>query len=102
MPRGSETEPVRIGVAWFDRDQWQRLAEVVPDRNELDDTFQQWERSAKKALAELERRGQMVEKVPIKIDELLAWCTLRGLTPNGKARSEYVIELMQKKYGRKS
>jgi hypothetical protein len=98
MPRESETKPVRIGVAWFDREQWLRLTEVVPNRNELDDTFQQWERNAKKTLEDLERRRQLVEKVPIKVDELLAWCTLRGLTPNGKARSEYVIELMQKKY----
>ena len=98
MPKQPKKAPLRIGVAWFDRQQWLRLAEVVPDRNELDDTFQQWERSAKKTLEDLEREGQLVEKVPIKIDELLAWCTLRGLRPSSEARSQYVLELMQKKY----
>jgi hypothetical protein len=102
MPKQTETQPVRIGVAWFDREQWQRLTEVVPDRDELDETFQQWERGAKRTLEELKRKGQLVEKAPIQIDDLLAWCTLRGLTPNGKARSEYVVELLQKKYGTKS
>ena len=102
MPKRGEAEPVLIGFAWFEREQWQRLTEVVPDRNELDDTFQQWERSAKKAIAELKRRGQQVEKIPIRVDELLAWCTLRGVPPDGKARSEYVVEILQKKYGSKS
>ena len=35
-----------IGIAWFDQMQWQLHTGVVPDRNELDDTFQDWERSA--------------------------------------------------------
>lgn len=102
MPKQPESRRMRIGVAWFDREQWQRLTDLVPDRKELDDTFQQWERGAKKTVQELKRQRELVEKVPIKIDELLAWCTLRGLTPDGKARSEYVIELLQKKYGSKS
>jgi hypothetical protein len=102
MPRKIEAEPVHIGIAWFDAEQWRRLTEVVPDRNELDDTFQVWERDAKRALKEFKRQGQLVEKVPIRIDELLAWCTLRGRSPDSRARSEYVSELLQKKYAKKS
>lgn len=102
MRRRAETEPTRIGLAWFDREQWQRLTEVVSDRSELDDTLEQWERGAKKALKNFARRGQQVEKVPIRVDELLSWCTVRGLVPDGKARAEFVTEILRKKYGGRS
>jgi hypothetical protein len=52
-----------LGVAWFSRTQWQRLTEVVEDRNELDDTFEQWERGALDAVRTIERQGKRVEKV---------------------------------------
>jgi hypothetical protein len=51
-----------LGVAWFSRTQWQRLTEVVEDRNELDDTFEQWERGALDAVRTIERQGQRVER----------------------------------------
>jgi hypothetical protein len=102
MPKQPDVEPMRVGFAWFDRAQWQRLAEVVPDRNELDDTFEEWERSASNALKDLERSGQRIEKVPITVDQLLAWCVLRGMVPDGKARSEYVAEILQRKYRNES
>ena len=93
-----QNEQVRVGIAWFDRDQWLRLTKVVPNRSDLDDTFEQWERSAKKALRNFARLGQQVEKVPIRIDDLLAWCTLRGVAPDSKARSQFVSEIIKKKY----
>jgi hypothetical protein len=102
MPKQRAAKPLRLGLAWFDREQWQRLTEVVPDRSELDETFEQWERNARKAMKELERRGQLVEKVLINVDELLAWCTLTGLAPNGKGRSEFVLEVLRRKYESKS
>jgi hypothetical protein len=102
MPSQSQAPPMRIGLAWFDREQWQRLTEVVPDRSELDDTYDQWERSAKETMKNLRRSGQAVEKVPIRIEELLAWCTLRGVAPDGKARSQFASEILQRKYGSKS
>jgi hypothetical protein len=102
MLRRPETKPPRIGLAWFDREQWQQLTEVVPNRSELDDTYEQWERGAEKALKKVARSGQQIEKVPIRVDELLSWCTLRGLVPDGKARAEFVTELLRKKYGSQS
>jgi hypothetical protein len=51
-----------LGVAWFSRTQWQRLTEVVEDRNALDDTFEQWERGALDAVRTIERQGQRVER----------------------------------------
>jgi hypothetical protein len=86
-----------IGVAWFDRAQWTRLTEVVPDRSKLDDTFEEWERNARRALAQIIAEGHRAKEVPIDVEQLLAWCTLRGLSPDSAARAEYVADLMRLK-----
>ena len=90
---------VKIGVAWFDRAQWVRLTEVVPDRSSLDDTFEQWERSARDTVAQLRAEGHSVKEVLIDVEQLLAWCTLRGVAPNSSSRAEYVAELVRIRNG---
>lgn len=49
-PETPVTAGSQVGFAWFTREQWQGLTEVVDDRNELDDPFEQWERNALTAL----------------------------------------------------
>ncbi len=88
-----------VGFAWFDRQQWHRLTEVVDDRNELDDTFEQWERSALDALRTLERQGQRVEKVHIDVDTFASWCKSKGIPVNGPSRAEYVSFVLQQRHG---
>ena len=41
--RGSP-ESLSVGIAWYSEDEWNKLAEVVPDRDELDGTYQEWEK----------------------------------------------------------
>ena len=88
-----------LGLAWFDREQWQRLTEVVGDRNELDDTYDQWEHGAREALRNFERQGQKVEKVHVNVDALVSWCKAKGLPNNGKSRSEYVATVLRQRNG---
>ena len=90
---------VAIGVAWFDRDQWKRLKEVAPDSAKLDDSFEDWERNARNVLARIRAEGHRAEMVPIDVEQLLAWCMLQGLAPDGKARASYVSCLMKVKSG---
>jgi len=88
-----------VGLAWFDRKQWQRLTEVVADRNELDATFEQWQQSALEAVRMTERQGQKVEKVHVEVESLVSWCKQNGLPVNGESRAEYVTRLMQRRHG---
>ena len=98
MPKRTQERMV-VGIAWFDREQWQRLTEVVEDRSELDDTFEQWESSALQALRNLEHQGQRVEKVFINVNALHSWCKERALPVNGKSRAQYVSSLLQEREG---
>jgi len=93
-------EQMVVGFAWFDRDQWQRLTEVVEDRGELDDTFEQWERSALDALRTLERRGQRAEKVFVNVEALVSWCKSKSLPVSGQSRAQYVSFLLRERDGK--
>jgi len=56
----------QIGFAWFTPGRWQRFTEVV-GCDALDDTFEQWERSALAALYQLRSQGHSVRKVMIDV-----------------------------------
>lgn len=99
MPKHTPERTVVVGVAWFDRKQWKRLTEAVEDRNELDDTYEQWQKSALEAVRMIERQGQEVEMVHVEVESLVSWCTENGLPVNGKSRAAYVTQLMRRRHG---
>jgi len=89
-------DPV-IAFAWYDEVQWHLLITVVPDRNELDDTFQEWEQSAIESVQRLEAQGLVVERIPVYVGALCSWCRERNLPVNGAARAQYVAGLLRHK-----
>ena len=99
MAKRAPDRPMVVAFAWFDRAQWQRLTEVVDDRNELDDTYEQWERSALDAVRTLERQGQRVEKVHVDPEALVSWCKAKALPVNGASRALYVANVLQQRHG---
>lgn len=99
MPKHTPGRAAVVGLAWFDRKQWQRLTEVVEDRNELDDTFELWRQSALEAARTMEREGQRVEKVHIEVESLVSWCKEKGLPVNGKSRADYVTQIIRRRHG---
>jgi len=79
-----------FGFAWFDREQWSRMAEIAEDRAAMDDSFEDWESSALSALRDLEAKGVTVEKVPIDVPAFAAWCREKGLPLTSGSRAKYV------------
>ena len=99
MPKHTPDRTVVVGVAWFERSQWKRLTEVVENRNELDETYEQWEQGALDAVRMIERQGQKVERVHVEVESLVLWCKAKGLRVNGQSRAEYVTQIMQRRHG---
>lgn len=102
MPKRERLGPTRkivVGFGWYDRAQWLCLTEVVADRAELDDTYEQWERSANDAMNMLERQGHKPQKVFVQVDALVSWCKERGLPIDGQSRSEYVTFMLRERDG---
>jgi hypothetical protein len=61
-----------IGLAWYSREDWQRLREIADDRDKLDDAYEDWERQALKMIRDLEAVRRRIRKVPINIEALIA------------------------------
>jgi hypothetical protein len=84
-----------IGVIWCDREQWERLKATADDRDQLDDTFEEWQATVGAAMQSFEAQGMAVRKVDLDVDELLAWCRSRGRRNDGPARAEYASAKLQ-------
>lgn len=90
------TSPRRIGFAWYDRDNWERLREMSVDPEDLDSSFDEWEVSAIEAECELIALGQEVVRVPVTAEGLAAWCKATKRPLNRAARAAYVSQILTK------
>ena len=97
--RPRKSGAIAVGLAWFDREQWHLLREVAADRAKLDDTFEEWETNARRALADLNKyQGVVAEPFEVRVADLVRWCTERNLPVDGAARAEYVSFMLRRKH----
>ena len=93
--RSNGRKPV-AGVAWYSSTQWQQLREVAADPERLESTYQEWLAVADQAWKKIEASGIALVKVTVDVSELIAWCGERDIPIDGKARAQYVVELMKR------
>ena len=65
MWQESQEDVYRIGLAWFRREQWDRLLEVSDDRDDLEETFDEWVQVAQQKYDELRNLGYDIRKVDV-------------------------------------
>jgi hypothetical protein len=91
----SKQNRVVLCFAWYDKPQWELLCKLVPDRGELDDAYEQWQQSARRAIRMIESNGYKVRRVAVDVSVLAAWCREHDRPIDGEARAEYVAQLAQ-------
>jgi len=90
-------DPVEVyGISWFQPEQWERLIEISCDRDQLDDSYEDWRENANKAIHEFRVQGLKVKKVKLDLEKFLYWCNEEGKETNGAARAEYVAIIMKR------
>jgi hypothetical protein len=72
-PKASDERRSLLGVAWYRRDNWERLREISSDREALEDTYEEWLANAEASLPKLARQGMAPVKVHIDIEEGGLW-----------------------------
>jgi hypothetical protein len=92
--RKTGRKPV-VGVGWYSSSQWQQLREVAADPERLEKTHEEWLLVAEQACQRMEASGIAIAKVPIDVSGLIDWCRERNLSIDGKARPQYVTEVMK-------
>ena len=95
MRQESQGNVVRIALAWFRREQWDRLLEVSEDRDHLEKTFEEWVEVAQQKYDELKNLGYDIKKVDVDVEELVRWCLARDRPVDADARSEFPIDKFQ-------
>ncbi len=95
-----ENEQQILGVCWYQSGQWERLREISEDRNDLEETYEEWRKNAHKTIQDLESEGHRIQKVKIDLEELVIWCNEKRIPINMAARAEYVSTLLQQKYNK--
>nr|VFK19168.1 MAG: hypothetical protein BECKLPF1236B_GA0070989_11634 [Candidatus Kentron sp. LPFa] len=91
---GSDLEQLSVGIGWYTEKEWNRLTEIVPDRSELDATYQDWKKSADEAIGGLKDRGVIAARVMIEVADLQAWCQTQGRPVDAEARAAYISHLL--------
>src|SRR5947208_16160986 len=83
---------VSVAVGWYDAVQWAKLKQAAVDADQLDDSYEQWKHNARKLERDLRNTGIEIQRVPIDVDVLAAWCQARNRPIDGQARSLYAAE----------
>ena len=82
----------KTGVAWFRVEQWERLRDISADKDNLEETYEEWVVSAEKALVNLRAQGINARKVDVDVEELFQWCQTKRIPVNSESRSRFVAE----------
>ena len=88
----SNDQKQTICIAWFRRDQWLLLKQKATDPEIIEDTYEEWEAEAERAVQQLIALGLPVKKIDVDIYELEEWCKANGLPMDGDARSGFAAE----------
>jgi hypothetical protein len=91
-------KPRALCVAWFRREDYQRLREISDD--DMIASFDEWEAKMNKFLTDAQSMGVILEKVIVNPDELLAFAkTFHGGKIDTKIRGAFAARAIMKKYG---
>ena len=93
---GRQIPKQRVGFAWYTERQWARLHELADDSEALDDSYEDWLRTADATVAELRAKGVQVRKVPLTVEVAAEWCAKQSRPFNSAGRAAFVADLLRK------
>jgi hypothetical protein len=91
--------PVVLGVCWYRQDQYERFLASANDREDLEDTWAEWQITAERVIRQYRAQGLDVRKVESDLDDLLAYCAVEGKPNTAATRAAYVTHLMERQEG---
>jgi len=83
-----------VGIAWYSRQNYRRILEIMEDADKLPATYDQWLKSAETGERQMKHSGYIVVRAIIDPEEFVAWCRSRGLKADAKARMQWGNEFV--------
>ncbi len=90
-----ENDNLQIAVCWYKEEQWERLKEIVIDKDNIEDSYLEWRKGAEKKLNELKSKGLNIKKILVDTEEMLIWANEKGKELNGDMRSQYAAHILK-------
>jgi hypothetical protein len=87
------------GIAWYKREDYERLRALFMDGDKLPSTYDQWLNKAEDIVNQFRSNGQAFQKVYIDPNTFADWCSARGLDIDAKARMRFSNEGAAGKHG---
>ena len=81
---------VGIKMAYYKKKDWKRFLKLIDDRENMHETWEEWERAYKKTKKELSDLGFDVQDVVVNLNELTTYCKNQGIQNTVSARSQFV------------
>jgi len=91
---------LKVGAARYSRDEWSKLREVASDPERLEQSYEAWLAMAEEQLQKLRKTGIEVERVDVRADDIVEWCTLKGRPVDGSSRAAFASELLGARHER--
>ena len=86
-----------IGIAWYKKEQWFILRQVIENPNDIENTYEEWLNNAINLKKTVIDSGLTDEEVEIDIQDVISWCNKDNKTINSKNITEYVVFKLMKK-----
>jgi hypothetical protein len=90
------------GIAWYHKEDYKKILEVMEDSHKLPGTFKQWLDSANNGIKRFSSEGRIVEKVYIDPETFPDWCRARSMNVDANARMRFANEFVGRKYANQS
>lgn len=85
--------PIRaMGLAWYNREDYARILQIMEDADKLPPTYEKWLYSAQKVESQSKRNGTVVVRAIIDPDEFIAYCARHDLKVDAQARMRFASE----------
>jgi hypothetical protein len=89
----TDAPPRRIGLPWYNREDYLRIRDMMTDRHNLASTYDTWLAAAENNENVGRQAGLQISRIMIEPDTFAKWCTEKGLEPDSAARTKYVAEM---------
>lgn len=80
------------GLAWYRRQDYPRILQIMADAELLPPTFDKWQGKAEKLEREIARKGGKPVRVQIDPDKFVAWCTAHGHDVDAAGRRAFAAD----------
>ena len=89
-------KPHPVGIAWYAREDYGRVLDVMADADLMPETFQEWHERAFEVEGQLKARGFHILRVPLRPEPFVAWCRASDVTADADARCRFAAEAAER------